>query len=251
MKKTVIAFATALASLLAAPGALAQSEIRISSAAPDNSPLSDAFRMIKQRMEAKFPGALKVSVHTASSLFRQGTELPALQRGNLEMASLTPYSGKFAGRRIDAGRLSVDLAYRVKNRQLAGENRFVIQQIKLGERVDSPDAVNLPLITAKERGAGGGFDGMLRTLWMGGLVIAALLLFGVSLTPMAIVGGLVVLREVMARYGLGEPLGGPAGGPRGLPRGPLARVDLGHGRGVRHRSRLRSPGSRRRHRRAP
>jgi tripartite ATP-independent transporter DctP family solute receptor len=87
VKKTVIAFATALASLLAAPGALAQSEIRISSAAPDNSPLSDAFRMIKQRMEAKFPGALKVSVHTASSLFRQGTELPALQRGNLEMAS--------------------------------------------------------------------------------------------------------------------------------------------------------------------
>ncbi|MFD0669625.1 DUF748 domain-containing protein [Ramlibacter sp. MAHUQ-53] len=64
---------------------------------------------------------------------------------NLEMASLTPYSGKFAGRRIDAGRLSVDLAYKVKDRQLAGENRFVIERIKLGERVDSPDAVNLPL----------------------------------------------------------------------------------------------------------
>jgi tripartite ATP-independent transporter DctP family solute receptor len=87
MKRTLIALATALASLLAAPSALAQSEIRISTAAPDNSPLSDAFRMIKQRMEAKFPGALKVSVHTASSLFRQGTELPAMQRGNLEMAS--------------------------------------------------------------------------------------------------------------------------------------------------------------------
>ncbi len=38
-------------------------------------------------MEAKFPGAVKVTVHTASSLFKQGTELPALQRGNLEMAS--------------------------------------------------------------------------------------------------------------------------------------------------------------------
>ena len=38
-------------------------------------------------MEAKFPGAIKVSVHTASALFRQGTELPAMQRGNLEMAS--------------------------------------------------------------------------------------------------------------------------------------------------------------------
>jgi tripartite ATP-independent transporter DctP family solute receptor len=43
--------------------------------------------MIKARMEAKFPGAIKVSLHTASALFRQGTELPAMQRGNLEMAS--------------------------------------------------------------------------------------------------------------------------------------------------------------------
>jgi len=87
VKKLVIAAATALATLAAVPAALAQTEIRISTAAPDSSPLSDVFRTIKQRMEAKFPGAVKVSVHTASSLFRQGTELPAMQRGNLEMAS--------------------------------------------------------------------------------------------------------------------------------------------------------------------
>jgi tripartite ATP-independent transporter DctP family solute receptor len=87
MRKTLIAFAATLATLLAAPAVLAQSEIRISTAAPDNAPLSDAFRMIKQRMEAKFPGTIKVSLHTASALFRQGTELPAMQRGNLEMAS--------------------------------------------------------------------------------------------------------------------------------------------------------------------
>ncbi|MFM8624953.1 MAG: TRAP transporter substrate-binding protein DctP, partial [Betaproteobacteria bacterium] len=87
MKKALIALATAAAALVAPLPTLAQTEIRISTAAPDNSPLSDAFRMIKARMEAKFPGAVKVSVHTASSLFRQGTELPAMQRGNLEMAS--------------------------------------------------------------------------------------------------------------------------------------------------------------------
>ena len=87
MKKLAVAAATALATLLASPLAWAQTEIRVSTAAPDNSPLSDAFRMIKQRMETKFPGAVKVSLHTASALFRQGTELPAMQRGNLEMAS--------------------------------------------------------------------------------------------------------------------------------------------------------------------
>jgi TRAP-type transport system periplasmic protein len=87
--KHVLAFVAAL--LAAAPAAItaanAQTEIRMSTAAPDNSTLAEAFRQIKTRMEAKFAGQLKVSVHPASSLFRQGTELPALQRGNLEMAS--------------------------------------------------------------------------------------------------------------------------------------------------------------------
>jgi tripartite ATP-independent transporter DctP family solute receptor len=87
MRRIFLATATALAALSVLPLAQAQTEIRISTAAPDNAPLSDAFRTIKSRMETKFPGAIKVSVHTASSLFRQGTELPAMQRGNLEMAS--------------------------------------------------------------------------------------------------------------------------------------------------------------------
>jgi hypothetical protein len=64
---------------------------------------------------------------------------------NLEMSRLTPYSGKFAGRRIDSGKLSVDLEYKIKQRQLAGENKFVINKLKLGEKVDSADAANLPL----------------------------------------------------------------------------------------------------------
>lgn len=64
---------------------------------------------------------------------------------NLEMTKLTPYSGKFAGRKIDSGKLSVDLEYKIKDRQLAGDNKFIINKLKLGERVDSPDAINLPL----------------------------------------------------------------------------------------------------------
>ncbi len=64
---------------------------------------------------------------------------------NLDMNRLTPYSGKFAGRYIDSGKLSVDLAYKIKQRQLAGENKFVINKLKLGEKVDSEDAADLPL----------------------------------------------------------------------------------------------------------
>lgn len=64
---------------------------------------------------------------------------------NLDMSKLTPYSGKFAGRRIDAGKLSVDLGYKIKNKQLVGENKLVVNKIKLGEKVDSPEAADLPL----------------------------------------------------------------------------------------------------------
>ncbi len=64
---------------------------------------------------------------------------------NLEMANLSPYSGKFAGRKIESGKLSVDLEYKIKQRQLAGENKFIINKLRLGEKVDSPTAKNLPL----------------------------------------------------------------------------------------------------------
>ena len=64
---------------------------------------------------------------------------------NLDMTDLTPYAGKFAGRRIESGRLSADLQYRVSERRLAGQNKFVMRQLKLGERIDSPTALSLPL----------------------------------------------------------------------------------------------------------
>jgi tripartite ATP-independent transporter DctP family solute receptor len=88
MKATRLAAVAALlaATAFAAP-AWAVTQIRASTAAPDVSPLSDAFRLIEKRMEEAHPGEIDFSVHTASSLFRQGTELPAMQRGNLEMAS--------------------------------------------------------------------------------------------------------------------------------------------------------------------
>jgi Domain of Unknown Function (DUF748) len=64
---------------------------------------------------------------------------------NLEMSSLTPYSGKFAGRKIDSGKLSVDLKYKITKGQLAGDNQIVVDRLVLGEKVESPEAVDLPL----------------------------------------------------------------------------------------------------------
>jgi hypothetical protein len=64
---------------------------------------------------------------------------------NVEMSKLTPYSGKFAGRKIDSGKLSVDLTYKIARGRLQGDNQIVVEQLDLGERVESPDALDLPL----------------------------------------------------------------------------------------------------------
>lgn len=63
----------------------------------------------------------------------------------VEMTSVTPYSGRFAGYKIEKGKLSIDVEYRVDNRKLDAKQRFVVDQLQLGERVESPDAVHLPL----------------------------------------------------------------------------------------------------------
>jgi hypothetical protein len=63
----------------------------------------------------------------------------------MELTSVTPYSGHFAGYKIEKGKLSVDIDYKIENRQLTASHKFVIDQLELGDRVESPDAIHLPL----------------------------------------------------------------------------------------------------------
>src|SRR6185503_10006670 len=63
----------------------------------------------------------------------------------VELSTVTPYSGRFAGYKIEKGKLTVDVNYLVENRQLKAGQYFVVDQLELGERVESPDAVHLPL----------------------------------------------------------------------------------------------------------
>lgn len=72
------------------------------------------------------------------------TDLKVSFKG-VEMTSVTPYSGRFAGYEIEKGKLSIDVAYLVEERTLTARQRFVIDQLELGERVESEDAVRLPL----------------------------------------------------------------------------------------------------------
>jgi hypothetical protein len=64
---------------------------------------------------------------------------------NIEMNRLTPYSGEFAGRQIKSGKMTVALVYNIKDHQLDGKNKFIINKLELGEKVENPNAVDLPL----------------------------------------------------------------------------------------------------------
>jgi tripartite ATP-independent transporter DctP family solute receptor len=64
--------------------------VRFSTAAPPADFLAKALEAFKAEVEAANVG-VKVETHPASTLFRQGTEVPALQRGNLEMSTMTTF----------------------------------------------------------------------------------------------------------------------------------------------------------------
>ncbi len=48
----------------------------------------------------------------------------------VELTSATPYSGHFAGYKIQKGKLSVDIDYKIENRQLTAAHKFVLDQLE-------------------------------------------------------------------------------------------------------------------------
>ena len=62
-----------------------------------------------------------------------------------ELTSVNPYSGTYMGYYIDKGLLSLDVRYKVQNSELDGNNHVVIDQLTLGRKSDSEQALSLPL----------------------------------------------------------------------------------------------------------
>ncbi|MBU1664705.1 MAG: DUF748 domain-containing protein, partial [Gammaproteobacteria bacterium] len=64
---------------------------------------------------------------------------------NVEMVNLTPYTATFAGYKIASGKLSLDLEYKIKQRELLGENQIIMDKLILGEKLEGPNIKHLPL----------------------------------------------------------------------------------------------------------
>ncbi|MGE3666411.1 MAG: DUF748 domain-containing protein, partial [Steroidobacteraceae bacterium] len=64
---------------------------------------------------------------------------------NIELPTFTPYSGKFMGYEIEKGKLNAKFEYRIDHRKLDAKHNFVLDQLTLGDKVASEDAVHLPI----------------------------------------------------------------------------------------------------------
>ena len=69
----------------------------------------------------------------------------AMSFSNIELPTLNPYSGKFAGYNIAQGKLTTEMQYHVENRKLDARHHIVIDQLEFGAATESKQAVPLPI----------------------------------------------------------------------------------------------------------
>jgi hypothetical protein len=70
---------------------------------------------------------------------------PNLNISDIELSPFSPYSGKYIGYILEKGKLTFNVAYLMENRKLEATNSIAINQLTLGDSVESPDAVSLPI----------------------------------------------------------------------------------------------------------
>lgn len=97
---------------------------------------------------------MKGSVDGYAPVVLNGTAVPfgeppaldlALGFNGVDLSLLSPYSSTYAGHAIDRGLLNLDLQYALDKGHLEGNNKVVISQLKLGEKINSDKALDLPL----------------------------------------------------------------------------------------------------------
>lgn len=67
---------------------------------------------------------------------------------DIDLPPFSPYSGKYIGYAIEKGKLSADVNYQIEKGALTADNKIFLDQFTLGDKVDSEDAVSLPLSLA-------------------------------------------------------------------------------------------------------
>jgi hypothetical protein len=128
----------------------------------------------------------------------------------MDLSPVTPYSGKYIGYVIDKGQFSLDVQYLIDKRKLDSKNNIFIDQLTLGDKVESPDATKLPVKLAiallKDRRGQikldipvtGSLDDPQFSVWRVVIKVLVNLLSKAATAPFALLGSL---------FGGGEELG--------------------------------------------
>jgi hypothetical protein len=64
---------------------------------------------------------------------------------NIDLTSFNPYSTKFIGYQIAKGKLSIETKYKVEDSRLEALHNVKLDQLEFGEKIESPDAIGLPV----------------------------------------------------------------------------------------------------------
>jgi hypothetical protein len=67
---------------------------------------------------------------------------------DIELSPATPYAIKYLGYTIEKGKLTFDVKYLIEGNKLTAQNKFFFDQLTFGDKVESPDAIKLPVTTA-------------------------------------------------------------------------------------------------------
>lgn len=65
-----------------------------------------------------------------------------------DLPFLTPYVGRYIGYTIEKGKLYLNLGYTISGNELYGENRIILDRFTLGDKIDSQEAISLPIKSA-------------------------------------------------------------------------------------------------------
>jgi uncharacterized protein involved in outer membrane biogenesis len=140
-------------------------QVRQASANFEDRSLKPAFAMTLEKVQGEMtsfstverdPVTVQINgkIDGSAPLLISGSLVPFGEKTDMDMKvslkyfrlrSISPYSGKHVGYTIKKGQLSLSLEYTLSADIIEGKNKIVLRQLTLGERIDSPDAIPLPV----------------------------------------------------------------------------------------------------------
>ncbi len=97
-------------------------------------------------IKGKAGGLAPITIHGKAMPLRHDKDTDvSIQIVGTDLTNFSPYTGKYLGYTTREGKLDVDARVRIQDRKLIIEDKIRLDQMYLGDKVDSPDATHLPV----------------------------------------------------------------------------------------------------------